>query len=138
MAKSMCPFEMLAYGRRLRTARRRAGLSQREAGEVIGCTQSFMSKVEAGEMLLRPTDYPLVADALSLPVLDLIGPLTADERAAVDARKEALAEMRRREGYRLTEPPEPLFSLRPGPAVQKRDDPRVHDNIRSANGPFEG
>ena len=99
MAKTMDPLEREAYGRRLRSARETAGLSQQELGQAIGHTQSYVSKVEAGEMMFRPIDYPPLAQLLGVPILALIGPLTEEERAEIEAFKRRVAEERRKAGY---------------------------------------
>lgn len=95
MAKAIPVFEMRAYGRRLRNARNAAGLTQTAVGRVIGCNQPFIAKVEAGEMLLRPIDYPPVADLLGVDVLELIGPLTESELAQIAADEELHRQRRR-------------------------------------------
>lgn len=100
MPKEMDIWERGAYGRRLRSARTAAGLSQREVAEAIDCTQPFISRAEAGEMMLRAIDYPPVADLLGVDVLDLIGPLTDQERREMAAHKAKFAEARRAAGYR--------------------------------------
>ena len=87
MPKEVDDLERSAYGKRLRRARTDAGLSQREVGEAIDCTQGFISRVEAGGMMLRAIDYPVVANLLGVDVLDLIGPLTAEERERIEARR---------------------------------------------------
>lgn len=87
MPKEMDDLERAAYGKRLRAARTDAGLSQQAVGDAIDCTQSFISRVEAGGMMLRAIDYPVVADLLGVDVLDLIGPLTTGERERIEARK---------------------------------------------------
>lgn len=99
MPKEMDDQERRAYGRRLRAARMKAGLSQREVAERIGGTQPFISRAEAGEMMLRAIDYPPVAELLGVDVLELIGPLTEEEQTEIGARRAALAEANRRDGF---------------------------------------
>lgn len=97
MAKAIDPDEMKVYGARLRAARTAADVTQREVGKVIGCTQPYLSRVENGEMLLRPIDYPPVAALLGVAIL--IGPLTEEERERIDAVKRGRAEERNQAGY---------------------------------------
>ena len=92
-------WELRAYGRRLLRARDEADLSQREVGEAISCTQGFISRVEKGQMMLRAIDYPVVADLLGVSVGVLLGPFTAEERAAMVADLASMEEDRQREGY---------------------------------------
>ena len=99
MPKEMDIWERAAYGRRLRAARTQADLSQREVAETIDCTQPFISRAESGEMMLRAIDYPPVADLLGVDVLDLIGPLTDQERREMAEHKAKLSEARRQAGY---------------------------------------
>lgn len=72
------------YGRRLRMARLRAGVTQAAVAKVAECQQPFISKVERGEATLRPFDYPRVAALLGVSVLDLIGALTKEEKAEIE------------------------------------------------------
>lgn len=85
MAKETPHSTVVAYGKRLRKARQNAGVSQAEVAAAIGCQQSFISKAEHGQMMLRPIDYPPVADLLGVSVLDLIGRLTEEEQKEIQA-----------------------------------------------------
>lgn len=102
MPKEMNDQVRRAYGRRFKAARTGAGVSQRAIGQVIGCSQSFISRVEGGEMMLRAIDYPPVADLLGVDVLELIGPLTDEERTEIEAREAEIADANRRDGFEPT------------------------------------
>ena len=73
--------EMRIYARRLVRARKKAGRTQREVAEAISCTQGFISRVEDGQMMLRAADYPIVAEYLGVPIEELLGPFTEEEKA---------------------------------------------------------
>lgn len=84
MAK-MAPIGVLkAYGRRLLQARKAAGVTQAEVARALDCQQPFVSKAERGQMMLRPFDYPTVASLLDVSIMDLIGPLTDEEKRQVE------------------------------------------------------
>ena len=99
MPKEMNDLERRAYGRRLKAARDRSGLSQERLAEEIDCTQGFISRVEAGQMMLRAVDYPPIAELMGVDVLDLIGPLTDAEQSAIEARRAEIAEANLRDGF---------------------------------------
>lgn len=90
MAKGLGMFAMV-YGRRLRTARLNAGVTQAAVAKVINRQQSYVSKVEHGLGMFRPFDYPRVAALLGVSVLDLIGPFTDEENAEVEEEKAKFA-----------------------------------------------
>ena len=82
-----------------RRARTGADLSQQRVASEIDCTQGFISRAEAGQMMLRAIDYPPVADLLGVDVLELIGPLTEEERSEIEASNAEAAEANRRDGF---------------------------------------
>lgn len=84
MAKEAHVGRMQVYGRRLRQAREAAGTSQADVASAIGCGQPFVSKVEAGDMMLRPYDYAIVARLLGADLEALIGELTPEEHAEAE------------------------------------------------------
>lgn len=50
MKKSIHTNERAVFVKRLRLARTEAGLTQAEVAQKLGCTQSWISKVENGEL----------------------------------------------------------------------------------------
>jgi transcriptional regulator with XRE-family HTH domain len=54
------------FGRRIREARERAGLSQEELGAALGKDQGAMSEYESGKRRLSAIDLPTLAQALSI------------------------------------------------------------------------
>ena len=62
----------LVFGNHIRACRERAGLTQEELARRLGCTQSFISQIEAADA--RPTLGTLqkVAEALGCPIGDLV------------------------------------------------------------------
>lgn len=92
-------WEKKVYGRRLLRARRTANVNQRTVAEAIECTQGFISRVEDGQMMLQAADYPVIAELLGVSILDLLGPLTTEERAQIAANEAKQAEDRRKAGY---------------------------------------
>ncbi|GAB3462624.1 helix-turn-helix domain-containing protein [Actinophytocola sediminis] len=55
------------FGRRLRASRRRRGLSQRTAAELVGLSQGFLSMVENGKRRLnRHRDIIALAELLEV------------------------------------------------------------------------
>jgi transcriptional regulator with XRE-family HTH domain len=84
MAKEADMGKLALYGRRLRNARVAAERSQADVAAAIGCRQPFVSKAEAGEMMLRPYDYAVVAQLLGVEIDALIGLLTEQELAEAE------------------------------------------------------
>lgn len=99
MPRVVSYWEKIVYGRRLARARRGARVNQRTVAEAIDCTQGFISRVEAGQMMLQAADYPVIAELLGVSVEDLLGPFTAMERAQIEAAPALMAEERRKAGY---------------------------------------
>ena len=62
----------LAFGNHIRACRERAGLTQEALAQQIGCTQSYISQIEAPDA--RPTLGTLqkVAEALGCPIAELV------------------------------------------------------------------
>ena len=92
-------WEMGAFGRRLRKARKAAQMTQRAVADALDCTQGFISRVEDGHLMLQAADYPVVAELLGVSILDLLGPLTTEERTQIAADEARQAEDRREAGY---------------------------------------
>ncbi|MFE2073742.1 helix-turn-helix domain-containing protein [Streptomyces misionensis] len=59
-------------GLQIREARRRKGLSQMQLGERIGCDHKTISRWENGHHPPDLNDLLLVADALDVPLADLV------------------------------------------------------------------
>jgi transcriptional regulator with XRE-family HTH domain len=62
---------------RLRSARNRAGMTQRSLAAALGVSQPTVSRWEAGFMVLTLEDALLAAKRLSCPLDDLLGPSPA-------------------------------------------------------------
>lgn len=60
--------EYAAFQRRLREARRRAGLTQVEAARRMGWPQSYISKCESGERRVDAIELGHLARAYSVPI----------------------------------------------------------------------
>lgn len=59
-------------GLRLAAARRKAGLSQEQLGDRVGVERRTVQRYESGERDPRFTDLLLLADALGVPLADLV------------------------------------------------------------------
>ncbi|MFG3048159.1 helix-turn-helix domain-containing protein [Streptomyces sp. NPDC048241] len=59
-------------GLQIRAARRAAGLTQIQLGELIGCDHKTISRWENGHTVIDINDLLLVADALDVPLADLV------------------------------------------------------------------
>jgi transcriptional regulator with XRE-family HTH domain len=72
MDKSIYTREYAAVLRLLREARRRAGVTQVALAERIGETQSYVSKVERGELRLDVVQLRTVCAALGIPLPEFV------------------------------------------------------------------
>ncbi len=72
MEKSITTAEWAQLLAVLRDARTEVGLSQSELAERLGKPQSFVSKFESGTRRLDLIELRLVANALQIPLLDLV------------------------------------------------------------------
>jgi HTH-type transcriptional regulator, competence development regulator len=61
-------------GDRVRDARVKAGLSQSQLARLCGMVQSRIAEIEAGESDPRLSTVRRVAEALSIPISDLLPP----------------------------------------------------------------
>ncbi|MFD9930122.1 helix-turn-helix transcriptional regulator [[Kitasatospora] papulosa] len=59
-------------GQRLATARRNAGLSQEQLGDLVGVERRTIQRYEGGSRDPRFTDLLLIADAIGVPLSDLV------------------------------------------------------------------
>ena len=70
-------------GRRVRAARKKAGLDAAKVAAAVGLSADKLSKIEHGRRRVSPRELPALARALSVPLASLLG--------AVDASRPALA-----------------------------------------------
>jgi transcriptional regulator with XRE-family HTH domain len=78
-------------GARLRSARRACGMSQAVLGEIVGVTLQQVQRYEVGENRISASALILVARALNLSPLELLGPDSHDDQAVFgDGHAEAL------------------------------------------------
>lgn len=76
-------------GERILRARERVGLSQGGLAELVGLTQSAISRVESGERSVESLELARIAKALEISVLDLLEERPFMEELLVAARAEA-------------------------------------------------
>ena len=57
----------------LQELRIKAGLTQKELADLIGCAQSEISRIEHGERSISVDRLQQLASALNVPVADLLG-----------------------------------------------------------------
>jgi Zn-dependent peptidase ImmA (M78 family)/transcriptional regulator with XRE-family HTH domain len=74
---------------RIARAREQAGLSQGALAELVGLTQSAISRIEAGERSVESLELARLAKALRISVLDLLEERPLMEELLVAARAEA-------------------------------------------------
>jgi transcriptional regulator with XRE-family HTH domain len=65
---------------RLRAARKAAGLTQAEVARAFGRTQSFVSKIESGEIRLDPIELQRLAQLYGVEVMALLPPAEGEKR----------------------------------------------------------
>jgi transcriptional regulator with XRE-family HTH domain len=66
------PYRRRQIGERIRTARRQAGLSQIQLGERIGRDHKTIHRYEVASSIPTLVDLLLIADALGVPLADLV------------------------------------------------------------------
>lgn len=66
------PTRRRQIGERIRTHRRNAGLSQVELGERVGRDHKTIHRYETALSVPTLTDLLLIADALNIPLADLV------------------------------------------------------------------
>jgi len=87
-----------ALGSRLRAARGKAGLTQEEAGAVLGLARTTLVAIEKGQRRLRPEEFRDIAELYRVPASTLLRPgavhldVTPRFRALPGAKSEAQAE----------------------------------------------
>lgn len=67
------------FGRRMREARERVGLTQEELAIRIGRAQNLISRYERGRQGIHISELPILAQALSVPIAYFFGESTASE-----------------------------------------------------------
>ena len=73
---------ILLIGDRIRKYRRQKGLSQEQLGELVGFSQSKISKIENGDWDSL-SDLRLIAKALEIPLEELVKEEEEDESSEV-------------------------------------------------------
>lgn len=76
-------------GRRVRAARRRAGLEASAVAEEVGLTADKLSKIENGRRRVSPRELPALARALNVPMATLVGVSDSDRPALALAHRVA-------------------------------------------------
>ena len=61
--------------------RQRAGMTQRQLAEALGCTQALVSLYESGDAWPRASILPAMADLLGCSIDELYEPMVSDEGA---------------------------------------------------------
>lgn len=67
----------IVFGARLRHAREGLGLSQEVLAEKAGLHRTYIGQVERGERNISVDSMERLADAVSLPLWDMLKPLSA-------------------------------------------------------------
>lgn len=78
MEKSVFSKEYSVFLQRLRSARRRAGMTQQQLAEATGQTQSFVSKCERGERRVDVVELGRFCTALGLSLSEFAAELEQD------------------------------------------------------------
>ena len=63
---------MIAFGKRVREARRSKGISQERLAEMAGIDRSYMGNIERGEKNITLKKAYEICDALNIAIQDLI------------------------------------------------------------------
>ena len=58
--------------------RQRAGLTQKQLAEALGCTQALVSLYESGDAWPRARDLPAISDLLGCTIDELYEPMPAE------------------------------------------------------------
>ncbi|MDA8292406.1 MAG: helix-turn-helix domain-containing protein [Actinomycetota bacterium] len=94
-------FDALVLGQRLRSARRRAGLTLGQLGALVGRPASYLSQVENGRREPRLTTVGDLAAALGCTVGELLDGSPPDRRSALELRVVRMQEDARYRALRL-------------------------------------
>lgn len=60
-------------GQRIKQARTKNGLTQKQLGEILGSTQQMMAQYESGKHIPKIDTLNRIADALNISISDLMG-----------------------------------------------------------------
>ena len=92
------------YGKRIRTLRRAKNITQKELANATGIDQSYISKLERGEVTGTPENLLRIARALGVIVSDLLGDAVREPggeyQLSPDPRAAILADYQAPEGLR--------------------------------------
>lgn len=97
---SSSPADERLVGPRLQSHRRRAGLSGHQLADLVGMTQSKISRIETGAVLPDPAAVRRIADALNLPpevVEQLVDDADGEHNRMQDLRTDASAVVTQRQ-----------------------------------------
>lgn len=63
---------LIAFGEKVRQIRKKKGLSQEALADLAGIDRSYMGHIERGDQNITLTKIHQIADALEIPVVNLI------------------------------------------------------------------
>lgn len=63
---------LIAFGEKVRQMRKEKGLSQEALADLAGIDRSYMGHIERGDQNITLTKIHQIADALEIPVVNLI------------------------------------------------------------------
>ncbi len=63
---------LIAFGEKVRQIRKEKGLSQEALADLAGIDRSYMGHIERGDQNITLTKIHQIADALEIPVVNLI------------------------------------------------------------------
>ncbi|UOO89773.1 helix-turn-helix domain-containing protein [Vitreoscilla massiliensis] len=63
---------LIAFGEKVRQIRKEKGLSQEALADLAGIDRSYMGHIERGDQNITLTKIHQIADALKVPVINLI------------------------------------------------------------------
>jgi transcriptional regulator with XRE-family HTH domain len=63
---------LIAFGEKVRQIRKEKGLSQEALADLAGIDRSYMGHIERGDQNITLTKIHQIADALEVPVINLI------------------------------------------------------------------
>ncbi len=63
----------MEYGKRIKDARNKSGLTQKQLGERLGVSESAVAQYESGQRVPKVDTLQRIADALNIPLANLLG-----------------------------------------------------------------
>ncbi|EKG0010181.1 helix-turn-helix transcriptional regulator [Vibrio cholerae] len=63
---------LVAFGKKVRQIRKEKGLSQEALADLAGIDRSYMGHIERGDQNITLTKIHQIADALEIPIVNLI------------------------------------------------------------------